>query len=945
MEAVIRHEYELDGLCCPNCSKKIENRVQRLAGLSKVTMNYAFKKLTFFAGGEKSCDELYREINGLIGNIEEGIVVKPLCHSGARRAAPQGGGAQAGAAGGGQTAGSHAADSAGEYAAGSAGAQAGAIAGTEAGLHGDCAQALAGAGAAQREYGHTHAHECAHEHGEHEGEVAHGRAGEHAQAHGHAHDHHADAHAHGRGAGANPALAPGLEAELEPRPAPELGLERGAEAGRADGQAPRRAVRGFALPQAIRSRARLLKLAAGAACLLAATLAGELAAAPLPLAPMLALYIASYLLIGEEVLRSAFKNIKNGYIFDENFLMVVATAGAFAVGQYPEAVAVMIFYRVGEYFQDRAVDKSRASISQLLDIKPAFANLVTDGGLRQVPPEDVEVGQSVAVRPGERVPLDGEVLDGESYLDMKELTGESVPVRVERGSAVLSGSINTSGLLTVRADKAYSDSTVSKILYMVEDAAAKKAPVEKFITKFASVYTPAVMAVAALISVIPPIAIAAAGGGAPSFQPWIYRGLIFLVVSCPCALVLSVPLSYFSGIGAASARGILVKGGNYLDALSKVETVVFDKTGTLTKGVFSVTAITPAAGARAAASGDAGAGNAAPGSAAGDAADGAAGRAADSAAGCASAGNAPSCAAAGDAASGDAAGAGIGAGELLRLAAHAEMFSTHPIAKSVVAEYGKRAGGGRLDESAVKQCEEVAGHGVRASVGGRRVAVGNARLMELEGIGAGALPEAADTVLFVSVDGAYSGCIAVEDEIKSDAYGIEGLLRGAGVKNVLMLTGDNGKTAQAVGAKIGIGKVFSGLLPHQKVEVIEELDGGKAAGAKIAFAGDGINDAPVLARADVGFAMGGVGSDAAIEAADVVIMNDEPSKIAEAIRISHGTKRVVVQNIVFAVGVKAIVLALAAAGLANMWVAVFADVGVAVLAVLNSVRIGRMARV
>ncbi|MDR1439707.1 MAG: HAD-IC family P-type ATPase [Clostridiales bacterium] len=911
MEAVVRHEYELDGLCCPNCSKKIEDRVKKLAGLSKVTLNYAFKKLTLFAGNQWSCAELCREINGIIDNIEDGIVLKPLCSCMAAdgAAAVTTDGTTDTAA----TVSRAAATGTGAAGATAAGAAAATAAGVGAAADSRADGAAAGAGA---------------------------------------------------GAGASGAVATGT-------------LCAGAATGAAGTGA---AVQARALPRWLQApagkRAAALKLAAGTAFLIAATLIGELAPAPQPLLPALALYIASYLLIGEQVLRSAFKNIKNGYIFDENFLMVVATAGAFAIGQYPEAVAVMIFYRVGEYFQDRAVGKSRASISQLLNIKPAFANLVTSAGLRQVAPEDVAVGQSIAVRPGERVPLDGSVLEGESYLDVKELTGEPVPVYVESGSAVLSGSINTSGLLTIRAEKAYKDSTVSKILYMVEDAAAKKAPAEKFITKFASVYTPAVMAVAALISIVPPIAIAmaAAGGGAPDFRPWVYRGLIFLVVSCPCALVLSVPLSYFSGIGAASARGVLVKGGNYLDALGKVDTVVFDKTGTLTKGVFSVTAVMPAA------AGAAG-GVAANGGAPSGAADGMASGMASGETAIAGAANGEAAAAGGDLpGAGRIGGEGDGEGaanELLRLAAHAEMFSTHPIAKSVVAEYVRRAGkgagegsgasagkgavdgsgasagkgtgdssgaGAPLDESAVRLCEEVAGHGVRAQVGGRRVAVGNARLMELEGIGAGALPAAGDTALFVAADGAYMGCIAVEDAIKSDAYGIERLLRGVGVKNVLMLTGDSERTARAVGERIGISNVCAGLLPHQKVEAIERLAASKAAGAKIAFAGDGINDAPVLARADVGFAMGGVGSDAAIEAADVVIMNDEPSKIAEAIRISHGTKRVVMQNIAFAVGVKAIVLALAAAGLANMWVAVFADVGVAVLAVLNSIRISRMAR-
>ncbi|MDR3051488.1 MAG: cadmium-translocating P-type ATPase [Oscillospiraceae bacterium] len=578
----------------------------------------------------------------------------------------------------------------------------------------------------------------------------------------------------------------------------------------------------------------------------------------------LALFLVSYLLIGGGVLLRAAKNISKGQIFDENFLMSIATIGAFAIGEYPEGVAVMLFYQVGEAFQDFAVGRSRKSIATLMDIRPDFANLKIGDEARRVSPEEVKVGDFIIVRPGEKVPLDGVVTEGRSALDTSALTGESLPRDVEPGSEVLSGSINNNGLLTIEVKKLFGESTVSKILDLVQNASSAKAPVENFITKFARYYTPAVVFAALALAVVPPLAL---GVG---WAEWMNRALVFLVVSCPCALVISIPLSFFGGIGGASRNGVLVKGSNYLDALHNVDTVVFDKTGTLTKGVFAVTEIAPANG--------------------------------------------------------------FTADELLELAAGAESGSNHPIAQSIMKAYGKPVSG-------AVDYEEVAGHGVRAQIGGKTVHAGNAKL--LEGI-AFEKPETVGTVVYLAVDGVFAGHIVIADEVKPDSANAIAELKALGVRKTAMLTGDSHAVGEKIGRELGLDMVCAELLPQHKVEQLEKLFApGKG---KLLFVGDGINDAPVLARADVGIAMGGVGSDAAIEAADVVLMTDEPSKIADAIRISKKTRMIVMQNIVFALAVKGVILALGALGYATMWGAVFGDVGVAVIAILNAMRAMRTVR-
>ncbi|MDR0648349.1 MAG: cadmium-translocating P-type ATPase [Synergistaceae bacterium] len=579
----------------------------------------------------------------------------------------------------------------------------------------------------------------------------------------------------------------------------------------------------------------------------------------------LAVFLASYLLVGGEVISSALKNVSRGQVLDENFLMSIATVGAFAIGEYPEGVAVMLFYQVGEAFQRYAVGRSRKSITALMDIRPDSANLKTDDGIIKVSPEEVGIGEVIIVKPGEKIPLDGVVLEGRSALDTSALTGESLPRDVEPGCDVLSGSINKSGLLSVRVTKAFGESTVSRILDLVQSASAAKAPVENFITKFARYYTPAVVAAAAALALIPPMILPGA-----AFSDWLARALVFLVVSCPCALVISIPLSFFGGIGGASRKGILVKGSNFLDALNSVDTVVFDKTGTLTKGIFAVSDTVPTDG--------------------------------------------------------------FSRGDLMSFAAHAEAGSNHPIAASILKAWGKPIPG-----ESVSDYEEIAGHGVRVSVGGREVIAGNAKMLDAYGI-AHDLPDVTGTVVYVAVGGTYAGYVVISDEIKPDSASAIKRIKATGVKKTVMLTGDSGATGNKIGSELGIDSIYSELLPHQKVEKLEELERAKSGRGSIAFVGDGINDAPVLARADVGIAMGGVGSDAAIEAADVVLMTDEPSKIADAILIAKKTRRIVWQNIAFALSVKAVVLALGAMGMATMWEAVFGDVGVAVIAVLNAMR-------
>jgi len=579
----------------------------------------------------------------------------------------------------------------------------------------------------------------------------------------------------------------------------------------------------------------------------------------------LPLYIISYLLIGGDVLLRAGRNITRGQVFDENFLMALATVGAFAVKEYPEAVSVMLFYQIGEMFQDLAVERSRKSIKSLLNIRPDHANLKTEEGLIVVKPETVNVGDYIVVKPGERVALDGIVVEGESMVDTSALTGESVPKKVKPGDNILSGFVNNSGLLTVEVKKKFSDSTVSRILDLVQNASSKKAPTENFITKFARYYTPVVVIGAALVAIIPPIITGDA------FSEWLYRALIFLVISCPCALVISIPLGFFGGIGGASKAGILVKGGNYLEALNEVDTVVFDKTGTLTKGIFKVTEIKVEND--------------------------------------------------------------FTKEEVLRAAALAETHSNHPIAKSIIEEFNSE-----IDESLIESYEEISGHGIKAKVDGRVVLVGNLKLLQREGITAKKV-ESTGTVVYISIDGKFAGTIIISDMLKEDSVKAIEFLRNQGVKKLIMLTGDLDNVAKQVANELNLDEYYAELLPEDKVNVLERISNEKDNKGKLVFVGDGINDAPVLARADIGVAMGGLGSDAAIEAADVVLMTDEPSKLSQAISIAKNTKKIVIQNIVLALGVKGIVLALGAFGVATMWEAVFADVGVALLAVLNSMRV------
>lgn len=582
-----------------------------------------------------------------------------------------------------------------------------------------------------------------------------------------------------------------------------------------------------------------------------------------------AIFLAAYFIAGWEVLYTALRNISRGQVFDENFLMTAATAGALAIHQLPEAVGVMLFYSVGEYFQAQAVNRSRRSIEALMDIRPDYANLKLDSGIEKVPPQIVRVGQVIVVRPGEKVPLDGKVISGTSFMDTSALTGESVPRKVEPGDTVLSGMVNTEGLLEVRVEKTFGESSVSKILDLVQNAAARKGRTEQFITKFAHYYTPAVVFTAAAIATIPPLAIPGA-----TFSEWLYRALTILVISCPCALVVSIPLGYFGGIGGASRRGILVKGANFLEVLTHVDTVVFDKTGTLTKGVFKVSQVQ--------------------------------------------------------------AKNGYSREDILKFAAQAEIHSSHPIATSIREAY--EATGAAFAATSVEDYQEIAGHGVKARVDVNTVIAGNERLMEKEGIAYDA-PQTSGTVVHVAVEGKYAGYIVISDEIKPDARAAIKHLKALGVKHTVMLTGDDEKAAELAAKEIGVDEYFANLLPQDKVAKLEHIQVGEGGRRRrVAFVGDGINDAPVITRADVGMAMGGLGSDAAIEAADVVIMEDAPSKVADAIKIARHTRKIVIENIVLALSVKGIFLAMGAAGIATMWEAVFADVGVALLAVLNSTR-------
>ena len=581
--------------------------------------------------------------------------------------------------------------------------------------------------------------------------------------------------------------------------------------------------------------------------------------------------LVPYLVIGYDILFKAARNIRNGQIFDENFLMMVATFGAFGVGEYSEAVAVMLFYQVGELFQGYAVGKSRQSISDMMDICPEYANIEEDGVLTQVDPDDVEIGTIIVIKPGERVPLDGVVVEGDSMVDTAALTGESVPRRATVGDDIISGCVNGSGTLKVRTTKEFDDSTVARILELVENASSKKAQVENFITRFAKYYTPVVTVGAVVLAIIPPIVLSVTGAGSLGtlFGTWIYRACTFLVISCPCALVISVPLGFFGGIGAASKKGVLVKGSNYLEAVAELDTIVFDKTGTLTKGEFKVNEVTPVQ---------------------------------------------------------------MESQELLELAALAEGYSTHPIAASIREAYGKP-----LAMERVERTEEISGHGIHTFIDGREVYVGNAKLMNSLNL-AFTESKSAGTVVYVACEGSFAGTVVISDTVKEGAREALAAMKRVGVKKTVMLTGDRKEAAEAVAAELGIDEVHYELLPVDKVSQVENLLAALPEKGKLAFVGDGINDAPVLTRADVGIAMGSMGSDAAIEAADVVLMDDDVRKIASIVSIARKTLRIVKQNIVFALAVKALVLILGATGYANMWAAVFADVGVSVLAILNSMR-------
>ncbi|NLZ48993.1 MAG: cadmium-translocating P-type ATPase [Clostridiales bacterium] len=606
-------------------------------------------------------------------------------------------------------------------------------------------------------------------------------------------------------------------------------------------------------------KGELIKLAIGA-LIFAVALAFDF-----PQTLELILFLISYIIVGGKVVLRAGKNILKGEVFDENFLMALATIGAFLIKEYPEAVAVMLFYQVGEIFQDMAVNNSRKSITALMDIRPDYANLKIDEEIRKVSPEDVSLGDLIIVKPGEKVPLDGVIVEGTSMIDTSALTGESVPTRVGVGDAVLSGAINKNAVLTIKIEKEFADSTVAKILDLVENAGSKKAPTEKFITKFARVYTPVVVFLAIALAIIPPLFVEGA-----TFSQWLYRALSFLVVSCPCALVVSVPLGFFGGIGAASKNGILVKGGNYLEALNNVEMVVFDKTGTLTKGVFEVTEI----------------------------------RTENK----------------------------VNKDELLSYAAYAEAFSNHPIATSILKAYGKE-----IIKGKISNYEEISGQGVKVLVEGKEILAGNYRLMDKENIAYKKI-DAIGTVVYIALDKRYLGYLVISDEIKKDSAEAIKTLKSLGVRKTSMLTGDNRFVAERIGKELELDEVYAELLPDQKVEKLESLEKEKSTKGKLIFVGDGINDAPVLARADIGIAMGGVGSDAAIEASDVVIMTDEPYKIVDAIKIAKNTRKIVLQNICFALAVKVLILILVAIGLGTMWEAVFGDVGVTVIAVLNSMR-------
>ena len=577
------------------------------------------------------------------------------------------------------------------------------------------------------------------------------------------------------------------------------------------------------------------------------------------------IFLVAYIIVGFEIVRKALRNIIRGKVFDENFLMTVATIGAFGIGEFPEAVAVMLFYQVGELFQSYAVDKSRKSIANLMDIRPDFANIEKDGKIQKVDPDDVKIGDIIVVKPGEKIPLDGIVIEGNSSIDTKALTGESLPKEIEKGEEVLSGTINLNGVIKIKVTKEFGESTVSKILDLVENASSKKSKSENFITKFAAYYTPIVVIIALILAIIPPLLVKGA-----SFSDWIYRALSFLVVSCPCALVISIPLSFFGGIGGASKMGILIKGSNYLEQLANTEIIVFDKTGTLTEGVFEVQKVSPV---------------------------------------------------------------DISEEELLRITAYAENYSNHPISVSLKKAYNKR-----IDEKEIIKTEEILGHGIVAQIGNKEVLVGNEKLMKQKEIDYQKCDEIG-TILYIAINGKYAGYILIADKIKKDSIKAIKNLKKNNIKQTIMLTGDRKDVGESVAKELGLDKVYTELLPDGKVEKVETLLKEKTEKGKLAFVGDGINDAPVLAISDIGIAMGALGSDSAIEAADIVLMTDEPSKIVDAIYLSKRTMRIVKENIVFAIFIKVLVLILSAIGLSTMWEAVFADVGVSIIAIINALRV------
>ena len=583
------------------------------------------------------------------------------------------------------------------------------------------------------------------------------------------------------------------------------------------------------------------------------------------------IYMIAYIIVGLEIIKKAVRNIRRGKIFDENFLMTVATIGAFLIGEFPEAVAVMLFYQIGELFQSYAVDKSRKSIASLMDIRPDFANVERNGKITKVSPEEVKIGETIIIKPGEKIPLDGYITEGKSSIDTKALTGETIPLDVEKGKEVLSGSINLNGVLKVEVKKEFGESTVSKILNLVENASSKKSKSENFITKFATYYTPIVVIIAVFLAVLPPLLLEGA-----NFSEWVYRALSFLVVSCPCALVISIPLSFFGGIGAASKMGILIKGSNYLEQLSNLETVVFDKTGTLTKGTFEVQKIEAI---------------------------------------------------------------GISKEELLKITAYAESFSNHPISLSVKRAYGKE-----IDEKQIEKTQELSGLGIEAIIDNKYVLVGNEKLMKEKNIKYSKSNDIG-TILYVAVNGEFKGYILIADEIKKEAKKTIEDLKKNNIKQTVMLTGDRSSVGQDVARKLGLDEVYTELLPTEKVEKVEKLLKQKSKKGKLVFVGDGINDAPVLAISDIGIAMGGLGADSSIEAADIVLMTDELSKIVDAIKLSKRTMKIVKQNIIFAIFIKILVLILSAFGISTMWEAVFADVGVSIIAIINALRVLRVKKV